>query len=115
MRLSSNVVSLPDPLPSLHFNVLHLTDSAIVHLSTSPNAPKLAADLACAFPLGSSTQLLKSASLADDAAKSMSQRLAKRLNIQVFLSLDIPPSDNAHLLQLKAEKAVFDHLKSEMQ
>ncbi|EPT04998.1 hypothetical protein FOMPIDRAFT_1021721 [Fomitopsis schrenkii] len=121
-----------DPtLPALALQVTRLLDSYMLWIGTTEesagdvqNAPvqgHLARDWACAMPASklitntspAATSLYRSSS--SDAALTMSQRLARRFQKQIFLSIDLPPGFDSmgqgQKLILAVERAVVETLK----
>ncbi|EIM81218.1 uncharacterized protein STEHIDRAFT_42849, partial [Stereum hirsutum FP-91666 SS1] len=92
-------------LPTLALQVTSLVNSYMLWIGTTRGEESkkaeeavmggcVARDWACAMPpLGvrsSGTSLLRSSS--SDVALGMAQRLARRTNKQIFLSVDVPPT-----------------------
>ncbi|KAI0733148.1 hypothetical protein C8Q72DRAFT_814459 [Fomitopsis betulina] len=120
-----------DPtLPALALQVTRLRDSYMLWIGTTEesaedvqNAPlqgHLARDWACAMPANklnanispAATSLYRSSS--SDAALTMSQRLARRFQKQIFLSIDLPPGFDSmgqgQKLILAVEKTLVETL-----
>ncbi|KAF9222742.1 hypothetical protein BS17DRAFT_783316 [Gyrodon lividus] len=117
----SKYIPSPEPtLPALGLHITSLVDSYMLWVGvtqepheTVQNAPRsgtLCRDWACAMPsapgstgLGPATSLFRSSG--SDAALSMAQRVARRFQKQIFLSVDIPP---AYLAAAQGSRLLFD-------
>ncbi|TFK44373.1 hypothetical protein BDQ12DRAFT_672867 [Crucibulum laeve] len=126
---TQHLVSANHSLPSLALQVTKLVDSYMLWIGIAEGSPddaetsvfqgSLCKDWACAMPpktpgtIPPATSLFRSSST--DIALSMAQRLAKRFQKQIFLSVDLPTTflsmgQGLQLLQ-EAEKGIVVTLK----
>ncbi|KAF9482169.1 hypothetical protein BDN70DRAFT_802087 [Pholiota conissans] len=131
-RVQTKVLDSSDPsLPSLVLQVTQMVDTYMLWIGAADgntNAGNgenavlngnLCKDWACAMPprlpggLSAATSLFRSAN--SDIALPMAQRLAKRFQKQIFLSVDIPSGflslGQGPRLALEAEKGIVATLK----
>ncbi|KAH8119097.1 hypothetical protein DFH11DRAFT_419754 [Phellopilus nigrolimitatus] len=120
-----------DSMPALVLQLTRLVDSYMLWIGPTDSGPEdahkaplrgsLCRDWACAMPPASNnippsgTALFRAS--ASDLALAMAQRLARRFNKQIFLSIDLPPNfistGLGHKLALEAERRLVETLKAQ--
>ncbi|CAH7670280.1 hypothetical protein BY996DRAFT_4581818 [Phakopsora pachyrhizi] len=112
-------------MPDLVFHLTRLTGSMMIWVGTvsteenqSSTSVCLTKDWSCAVPPFSSfsaiSTQLSSNSPANTFSHSLSQKLAQRFKIQIFLSIDISPEllELEHSMRIQLEKELFIIVKS---